>query len=285
MATKEAPISFLNITLTRRSLILSTAALGALPFVGAEPTTRNFHIDLDTRPIPTPTTNPESQEINPNHNQNGAILPGEFNLNSNIEQKTEKPKLRISIIPQTLTIPTLGLVQVEITKIVMKRNGQLDVPEQGIATPNGSIGKTDTNNIWIYGHSRWMGIPQLLYSLKDINLGDLITIDGQMIPQQKTSKLNFTVDKILLEDRESAIKEINDEKPNLPRLIIQTSVRENGTDSTGNAKPWIFNRNAIEKKAQSKIEGEINDPSKYLFLFVIAQPTAETMTRLRDFQN
>lgn len=280
MATKEVPISFLDITLTRRSLILSAAALGALPFVGAEAATRNSHINLDTRPVPTPTTNPKSQEINPIHNQNGAISPGEFNLNFNIEQKTEKPKLRISIIPQTLTIPTLGLVQVEVTKIVMKRNGQLDVPEQGIATPNGSIGKTDINNIWIYGHSRWKGAPQILYSLENINLGDLITIDGQIISQQKTLRFDFAVEQILLEDRDSAVKEINGEKSDLPRLIIQTSVRENGTDSAGNAKPWIFNRNAIEKKTQSKIEGDINDPSKYLFLFVIANPTEETISRL-----
>lgn len=279
MATKEVAISFLDITLTRRSLIISTAALGALPFVGAEASTRNTQIDFASQNPPTHNAIFHPAETPLTSNRNGNIPFEEFNLNSNTEQKTET-KLRITIIPQTITIPTLGLVQVEIIKTVMKRDGQLDVPEQGIATPNGSIGKTDVNNIWIYGHSRWMGVPQLLYSLKDINLGDLITIDGQIIPQQKTSRLNFTVDKILLEDRESAVKEINDEKPNLPRLIIQTSVRENGTDSNGNAKPWIFNRNAIEKKAQPKIEGDVNDPKKYLLLFVIAIPTEETTSRL-----
>ena len=51
-----------------------------------------------------------------------------------------------------------------------------------------------------------------------------------------------------------------------PVVILQTSVREEGA-----GKQWLLNQQTVLSRAQNVIEGDINDPCKYLLLFVFAR--------------
>jgi hypothetical protein len=57
-----------------------------------------------------------------------------------------------------------------------------------------------------------------------------------------------------------------EEIPTQPTVILQTSARERGAD-----KPWILDREKVLAKADSLIEGDLDDPCKYLLLFVVAR--------------
>ncbi len=51
-----------------------------------------------------------------------------------------------------------------------------------------------------------------------------------------------------------------------PVVILQTSVRERGA-----GRPWILDRSTVLAKAENLVQGDLDDPCKYLLLFVTAE--------------
>jgi len=140
------------------------------------------------------------------------------------------------------------------------------VPNQGIATPIEAIEGLE-NRAWIFGHSRWLGAPGLLYALEDINLGDEVFVEGtERTTGAPVPRTRFVVDGIYLTDIESGGTLVGGDTPATPTVILQTSVREDG-----GGKPWILNQQKVTAKARNLVEGDVNDRCKYLLLFVFAR--------------
>ena len=55
------------------------------------------------------------------------------------------------------------------------------------------------------------------------------------------------------------------EIPPAPQVVLQTSVRERGA-----GRAWILDRAKLTAKAHNVIEGDVDDPCRYLLLFVVA---------------
>jgi hypothetical protein len=145
------------------------------------------------------------------------------------------------------------------------------VPNQGIATPEDSLDGLE-NKAWIFGHSRWLGAPGVFLGLQDLNLGDEVFIDGRdRAKGEELMGLRFVVDGLYLADTDSGESIINaenpDDIPTEPVVILQTSVREDGA-----GKQWILEREALLAKATNTVQGDLDDPCKYLLLFVTASP-------------
>lgn len=141
------------------------------------------------------------------------------------------------------------------------------VPNQGIATPVDLLEGLE-NKAWIYGHSRWLGVNGTFYTIQDLKLGDEIIVDG--VDRQSGAPVTgqkFVVDGIFLTDVDSGEELINADGPAdipaKPQIILQTSVRENGV-----GKQWILDQAKLNAKAKNLVQGDINDPCKYLLLFV-----------------
>ena len=145
----------------------------------------------------------------------------------------------------------------------------VDVPTQGIATPQDSIEGLE-NKAWIFGHSRWSGVPGVFFSLQDVSLGDELFVDGiDRVSGQTVTGARFVVDGIYLADTDSGETFLSEENavdiPSAPIVVLQTSVRERGAD-----RPWILDRQALLNKATNLVQGDLDDPCKYLLLFVTA---------------
>jgi hypothetical protein len=145
----------------------------------------------------------------------------------------------------------------------------VDVPTQGIATPEDSLEGLE-NKAWIFGHSRWSGVPGIFFSLVDVSLGDELFIDGVDRESGLTvTAERFVVDGIYLADTDSGETLLTSEDaadiPQKPIVVLQTSVRERGVD-----RPWILDRQALLAKATNLVQGDLDDPCKYLLLFVTA---------------
>ncbi len=56
--------------------------------------------------------------------------------------------------------------------------------------------------------------------------------------------------------------------PPRPILVLQTSARENGQ-----GKEWILDRPTVLAKATNLVAGDLEDPCRYLSLWVVAEPT------------
>jgi hypothetical protein len=139
----------------------------------------------------------------------------------------------------------------------------------GIATPEDDLEGLQ-NKAWIFGHSRWQNQPGLFFRLQDISVGDELFVDGL---DRRTGELvtrrSFVVNSIYLTDIDSGDKLITAESPATipakPVVILQTSVREDGAN-----KQWLMNQRQVLARSRNLIEGDINDPCKYLLLFVFA---------------
>ena len=126
------------------------------------------------------------------------------------------------------------------------------------------------NKAWIFGHSRWQGRPGVFLRLQDISLGDELFVDGK---DRTTGALvlhqRFVVDGLFLTDLSSGDRLITakdlSEVPARPMVYLQTSVREDGP-----GKQWILNQAKLMAKSRNLVEGDLNDPCKYLLLFVTA---------------
>lgn len=146
----------------------------------------------------------------------------------------------------------------------------LTVPSQGIATPEQAFEGLE-HKAWIYGHSRWQSAPGVFFVLKDLALGDELFIDGfDRQTGDKVSKQRFRVEGLYLTDKDSGGALVTAgspaEIPSVPMVILQTSVRESGPN-----KQWIFDRATVLARATNLVEGNLDDPCKYLLLFVIAR--------------
>lgn len=145
------------------------------------------------------------------------------------------------------------------------------VPAQGIATPVNTIEGFE-HKVWIFGHSRWLGQAGLFLRLEDISVGDELLLDGaDRRTGQSFAGRRFVVDGLYLTDIESGGALVNGlpNNPGSPIVMLQTSVREDGAN-----KQWILSQQKVTAKARNMVEGDINDPCKYLLLFVIAQASS-----------
>jgi hypothetical protein len=144
------------------------------------------------------------------------------------------------------------------------------VPQQGIATPVELIEGLE-NKAWIYGHSRWLGVPGLFFGLQNLNIGDELFVDGvERNTGAPITGERFVIDGFYLSDVDSGDAFLTAEGPDAipaePVVVLQTSVRERAD------QPWILDRQALLAKAENIVEGDIDDPCKYLLLFVTASP-------------
>ena len=144
------------------------------------------------------------------------------------------------------------------------------VPDQGIATPADSIEGLE-NKTWIYGHSRWLGVPGLFLGLQDLDIGDELFVDGvDRVTGAVVAGERYVVDGFYLSDIDSGDTFLTAENasqiPPKPIVVLQTSVRERAD------RPWILDRELLLSKAENIVEGDMDDPCKYLLLFVTASP-------------
>jgi len=141
----------------------------------------------------------------------------------------------------------------------------LTVPNEGIATPEEAFDGLE-NVAWIFGHSRWQGVPGLFLALENIEVGDALLVEatdrttGAPLPPRR-----FLVEGIYLADTDAGAALLADDAEG-PAVILQTSVRE-----TGAGRPWILDRDPLLARATNLVEGDLDDPCKYLLLFVVAR--------------
>jgi hypothetical protein len=193
--------------------------------------------------------------------------------------------VRRDIQATRLTIPVLGLdaeVQAAATipYVYVPEPGcpagpadseTVTVPNQGIATPADNIEGLE-NKAWIFGHSRWLGVQGLFFGLQDLDIGDELFVDGvDRASGQPMTRERFVVDGIYLADIDSGDTLITAADasgiPPQPIVVLQTSVRERGA-----GRPWILDQQTLLAKAEKVVEGDLDDPCKYLLLFVTASP-------------
>jgi hypothetical protein len=146
----------------------------------------------------------------------------------------------------------------------------LTVPAEGIATPEDKLAGLE-NTAWIFGHSRWQGVPGLFHLLQDIEIGDELVIDGvNRQTGEAVRRERFVVEGIYLADKDSGGELITAKGPaeiaTKPTVALQTSVRETGANSE-----WLLDRARVLSRATNLVEGDLEDPCKYLLLFVIAR--------------
>jgi hypothetical protein len=144
------------------------------------------------------------------------------------------------------------------------------VPDQGIATPADSIEGLE-NKAWTYGHSRWLGVPGLFLGLQYLDIGDEVFVDGiDRATDEALAEERYVVDGFYLSDVDSGDSFLTatdaSQIPPKPIVVLQTSVRERAD------RPWILDRELLLSKAENIVEGDLDDPCKYLLLFVTASP-------------
>jgi len=193
--------------------------------------------------------------------------------------------VRRDIRATRLTIPTISLdAEVQPSQTIPyvyvpepgcppgpEGNETVTVPNQGIATPEDNLEGLE-NKAWIYGHSRWLGVPGLFFGLQDLNPGDELLIDGvDRRTGEPMTRERFVVDGLYLSDIDSGDTFLTaddpSEVPPEPIVVLQTSVRERGAN-----RPWILDRAMLLSKTENIVEGDLDDPCKYLLLFVTASP-------------
>jgi hypothetical protein len=139
------------------------------------------------------------------------------------------------------------------------------VPDRGIASPEAAIPGLE-NKTWVFGHSRWQNVPGVFGSLEAINVGDEVFIGGSdRVTGAPISQQRFIVDALYLSDIASGTNLVEAPAPT-PVAILQTSAREDGAN-----KSWLLDREAVMAKARNVVEGSLDDPCKYLLLFVFAR--------------
>ena len=189
-------------------------------------------------------------------------------------------EVRLNALAHTLSIPTLGL-RAEVRPADSTRNAlgrpEIVVPDHCLVTPNALMGRNAINNIWILGHSRWQGVPQPLFRLSELRAGDEVLVHGR----DRTTELyfpllSFRVQRLVLTDIESAPKELYGARPRFPRVVLQTSARQAGAAS------WILDRRVVEAKAEHRLDGDVDDPRKYLLLLVVGELTANLVAHFSE---
>jgi len=191
-----------------------------------------------------------------------------------------RPDLRAT----RLTIPALGIdVEVQGSRVVpvdaMPVPGcptpppggtTFTVPDHGVTTPVDAVEGLE-NKVWLFGHSRWQGQPGVLFRLQDLKAGDDLFVEGiDRATGRPVARQRFTVSALYLADIDSGGALVTDVSasgiPARPVVILQTSAREDGA-----GKSWILDQQKVMAKSRNVVEGDLNDPCKYLLLFVFAQ--------------
>ncbi len=167
------------------------------------------------------------------------------------------------VVPNTSTVPP-GCPTPE------PGSTTLTVPNEGIATPEEAFAGLE-NTAWVFGHSRWQGQPGLLHALEDIAVGGEILVDGEeRATAASVSGQRFVVEGIYLADKDSGGELVTAASPEevrtVPTLILQTSVRESGANRT-----WLLDQGQVMARAENLVTGDLEDPCKYLLLFVVAE--------------
>lgn len=149
------------------------------------------------------------------------------------------------------------------------------------------------NESYLYGHSSEKGVPQLFYSLQDLNITDRIVIDGRdRRTGEELKGLEFEATRLCIADIErlGALISITEgeELPRQPVLLLQTSVKpdiEHAYTLDINGRPkWIFDKEKMLRKADRMIDGDMEDPNKYLSLLVFAKLTKGSVEILSNLQ-
>jgi hypothetical protein len=177
--------------------------------------------------------------------------------------------IRRNIKPTKLWIPSIGI---ENLNVIGQRldNGNVSAPHDGSIATNENTHPNLDNVLWLFAHSRVKGERKPFYALQYINIDDEIVIDAEdRNTKEAYINLTFKVDKMYLADRESAERLLNHvpphETPRQPILLLQTSVRQEWDTN------WILDPQNLQPKAENLVGGDINDLSKYLFLFVTSR--------------
>jgi len=146
----------------------------------------------------------------------------------------------------------------------------LTVPNFGLATPDEALDGIE-NKAWIFGHSRWQSAPGIFLRLQDISVGDELFVDGVLRhTSEPVANRRFVVERLYIADIDSGATLVAAatpaEIPAEPLVILQTSIREDGY-----GKPWILDQQRVLAKSRSVVQGSLDDPCKYLLLFVFAR--------------
>jgi hypothetical protein len=209
-----------------------------------------------TEPPPTPAPSPTVQTIRQDIRASRLSIPS-------LDMDTE--------VQGSQTIPYVYVPPPGCPDRGSEETQTVTVPNQGIATPEEELEGLE-NKAWIFGHSRWLGAPGLFLSLQDLDIGDEILIDGtDRTTGEALTGLRFEVDGLYLADTDSGEVFLNAESPAdippEPVAILQTSVREDGA-----GKAWLLDQQTLLDKTVNTVEGDLDDPCKYLLLFVTASP-------------
>jgi hypothetical protein len=195
---------------------------------------------------PTPDPQPTSWDIRVRH----LTIPS-IGINAEVSGSQTVPDT--SVAPPGCPAPPVG-------------QETLTVPASGIATPEQALQGIE-NTAWIFGHSRWQSQPGLFHALQGIAVGDELLVDGMdRRTGEDAVRQRFVVDGIYLADKESGAALLATDGPTAPTVVLQTSVREAGA-----SKQWLLDREQILARASNVVEGDLEDPCKYLLLFVIAR--------------
>ena len=207
-------------------------------------------VTATTSPIASPSPEPLLQDLRVTR----LTIPA-LGIDSEVQRSQAIPDT--SVVPPGCPAPPPG-------------QQTLTVPERGLATPEVAFEGLE-NKAWVFGHSRWQGVPGVLGTLEDIDVGDELLVDG--VDRQtgvSITRQRYVVEGLYLTDRESGGELVTadgpGEIPSRPLVILQTSVRE-----TGENRPWILDQEKVLAKASNLIQGDVDDPCKYLLLFVIAR--------------
>jgi hypothetical protein len=143
------------------------------------------------------------------------------------------------------------------------------VPEQGVATPEDEFEGHEYRS-WIFGHSRWQSRAGLFFALQDAAPGHEVVVDGiDRGSGEQLTALRYVVDALYLTDLgsgSSLVAEPPGVAPSASAVVLQTSARESGP-----ARAWLLDEQKVRSRSQNLVEGDLEDPCKYLLLFVVAR--------------
>lgn len=189
----------------------------------------------------------------------------------------------VKLIPLNFSAPSIGLLDlaVNFAEKTIDEHGKftIKVPDLGLATPADDV--LPNNISWIFAHSYFITKgerrPGTLNPLPGIKRGDVLMIDANNRETGKLeSGLNYEVDKLLLTDKDGGEILLHRTFSSAPLLYVQTSIREEGE-----GKEWLYDRKMIEDQAEVQIEGDIDDPGKYLLLFARGVLRFDEMNRFK----
>ena len=183
--------------------------------------------------------------------------------------------VRLTIVPTGLAIPALG-IDAPIAPAELSDGGhEIVVPESGLVSPNRLLGDDAINRIWVLGHSRGHLVPQLLYTVGDLEAGDHIEVAGSdLATGRPLPTLTFEVERLVVADVETTGKYVYGPPPDAPQLVIQTSARQAWDPA------WILDRERLLAKAELDLAGDIDDLARYLLLLVTARLQPEALASI-----